>query len=230
MTFVELVANMKRTIRDIVPFGFSVLALVMGIGPGWRFFWTHHFAEYDPTIAVLTATLIALIWTANYTFHAVQDGRSREIRDEERRLSARKSILSGVVAEFEAQDRWLEQVSLQLYHVRIKRLDRPMLAEALRNAYLLDPDVTAMLAALSTTFQAVEGRLEKLTDEMRRFEPDFMNLGVDRAEILSGEAVKKLRADILRLRKNLDVGSKMLAPEIFATRQLARGVDVSGGE
>lgn len=77
----NLVEGLRNTIRDVVPFGLSVIALILGIGPGWWFFLTLKPAEYDPTLAVLTATLIALIWTGNYTFHAVQDGRTRDQRD-----------------------------------------------------------------------------------------------------------------------------------------------------
>lgn len=226
----RILDDIQRTVSDVVPFGLSVLALVLGIGPGWRFFWTLGLAEYDPTIAVLTATLVALIWTANYTFHAVQDERSREAREDERRQSARRSILSGVVAEFDPQDTWLEQVSTYLYHARVRKLDRPMLAEALRNAHLLDPNVTAVLAAISVTFQMIEGQLEKLADEMHRMQPDFMNQGVDRAEILSGNEVKKLQADIKSLREHLQQGAKLLAPEIFAVTRLARNDSDSGSD
>lgn len=55
------------------PMWLSAIALALGIGPsGLRFLWTFKLAEYDPTIAVLTATLIALIWTANYAYLAVK--------------------------------------------------------------------------------------------------------------------------------------------------------------
>ena|SRR5689334_12608839 len=113
--------------RDWPPFALSALAIALGIGPGWRAASHLTLAEYDPTIAVLTATLVAPIWTADYTFHAVNDGRRREEREEQRRESAKRSILDGVVAELNNSDTWLEQVEEYLYHVRLRKLDRPMM-------------------------------------------------------------------------------------------------------
>ncbi|HEX9130570.1 MAG TPA: hypothetical protein VF850_15500 [Gemmatimonadaceae bacterium] len=77
------------------PMWLSAIALALGIGPsGLRFLWTLKPAEYDPTIAVLTATLIALIWTANYAYLVVKRSEFEFDRTAEREL------ISKVVDEY----------------------------------------------------------------------------------------------------------------------------------
>jgi hypothetical protein len=219
--------------RDWPPFAVSAVALGLGIGPGWRFLWTLKPAEYDPTIAVLTATLVALIWTADYTFHAVNDGRRREEREEQRRVSAKKSILDGVVSELNSQDTWLEQVDRYLYHVRVRRLDRPMMAEALRNAQLFEAEVIPIISQMSAHFQVIDGALDKLTDRVSRARPDYLNYGPEYATVYDREAVNKLRADIGLLRENIRGAAKVLSPEIYGQSnwpELGSGGSVSDSD
>jgi hypothetical protein len=208
---------------DPYPVLLSAIALALGLGPGWRFFWTLQFAEYDPTIAVLTATLIALIWTANYTFHAVLDARNREAREDARRRSAKASILAGVVAELEAQYVWLGAVGEQLYHVRIRRLDRPMMAEAQGNAHLFEADEIGVITTLSTHLYTIDSALTKLTDFVsRHVGDDYMNLDVKTIEALAPTDVQHLRRDITACRDNLKAAARLLSPEIYAKSDWAR--------
>lgn len=59
--------------RDRTAAWASVLALLLAVAPGFtERYQKGRWGDYDPTIAVLTATLIALIWTAHYTFRAVR--------------------------------------------------------------------------------------------------------------------------------------------------------------
>jgi hypothetical protein len=202
--------------RDPVPFVLSAIALGLGVGPGWPFLWTFRLARYDPTIAVLTATLIALIWTADYTFHAVRDGRIREQRESDRRDSARKSILGGLVAELDAQYTWLGQLSEQLYLVRIPRLDRPMMAEALRNAQLFEGDVIPVISNFNTHFQVIDGALTRLTDHASTMAPeDYLLFSPIAIERLAPDAVRSLRESIASLRENIWAGARLLSPETY---------------
>jgi hypothetical protein len=208
--------GIARTIgRDWPPFLLSAFAIGLGIGPGWIALRHFRLAEYDPTIAVLTATLVALIWTADYTFHAVNDGRRREEREEQRRASARKSILDGVVAELNSSDMWLEQVDKYLYHVRVRKLERPMMAEALRNADLFEDRIIPIISQMSAHFQVIEGAVAKLADTVSRLRPDYQNMGPETAGVLARESVNKLRSDVYSLRENIREAGKLLSPEIY---------------
>jgi hypothetical protein len=221
----------ETVLRDWVPFALSALALILGVGPGWPFLWTFRLAEYDPTIAVLTATLVALIWTADYTFHAVQDSRDRESREAERRESARKSILGGLVAELDAQYTWLGQVSEQLYHVRIS-LDRPMMAEALRNAQLFEGDVIPVISNFNTHFQVIDGALTRLTDYASTMaSSDYLLLTPVAIERLAPGAVQSLRENIAILRENIWAGARLLSPETYPRTGWAKlDADSSAGD
>jgi hypothetical protein len=219
-----LIRKVWETFRtDPFPIILSGAALGLGIGPGWPFLWTFRLAEYDPTIAVLSATLIALIWTADYTFHAVRDARLREQREDTRRQSAKRSILSGVVAELEGQNAWLEAVGERLYHVRIRRLDRPMIAEAQRNAHLFEADEIAVITTVSSHLVVIDGALTKLTDSVERHVgSDYLNLSPESIEKFAPKDVQQLRADVAKCRDNLRDIARLISPESYARTAWAK--------
>jgi hypothetical protein len=143
--------------KDRTPAWASVFALLLAIVPGvidrYR---TGHWDSYDPTIAVLTATLIALIWTAHYTYRGVRYAtQAREQADLRRRLT-RMSIAAAVISELD----WLG-ISLQLIAMRIETkgvrfLDRPQLRHALESVDLFSSATASKLSEFDAVLRQIE--------------------------------------------------------------------------
>jgi uncharacterized membrane protein (DUF106 family) len=103
---------------------------------------------YDPEIAVLTATLIALIWTAYHTFQLVHQARLQATQDRRRRTETAKALRSAIVAE-------LEEFQLELERSKALRIPddpttfpRDQLARALAHPELFRPTDMAVLTKL----------------------------------------------------------------------------------
>lgn len=194
----------------------SFIALALGVGPGWPFLWTGRLREYDPTIAVLTATLIALIWTANYTYHAVLDARERDELESSRRQGARNSLLAGVASECETIDSALEVISERLYHARVLRVERPMFGEVLRNTHLLLELEVGVITKLSMSLALIDSGLADLVNRGARFRSDYLSMSPSEIEKQFPESVKALRWIIASARQRLPELSKMLSPTMYA--------------
>lgn len=208
--------------RDPAPFILSAAAIALGIGPGWPFLWTLHLAEYDPTNAVLTATLVALIWTADYTFHSVRDGRIRDEREDQRRQGAKKSIIVGVAAELEGQYVWLLSVNELLYRARMRRIDRPMMAEALRNTYLLEPIEVAVISGLSMHLEVIESSLMSLIDSVSRKLSGWEDMNPKSIETTEPVAVAEIREDIRLAKESIRNAARILDPDNYVGTNWAR--------
>ena len=223
-------AMLRRTLKEIrnsvrrdpIPFVLSAAAIALGIGPGWPFMWSLRPAEYDPTNAVLTATLVALIWTADYTFHSVRDGRIRDEREDQRRKSAKKSIIVGVAAELEGQYVWLLSVNELLYRARMRRIDRPMMAEALRNTYLLEPIEVALISGLSTHLEVIESLLLSLIDSVSRKLSGWEDMNPTSIEATEPVAVAEIREDIRGAKESIRNAARVLDPDNYVGTNWAR--------
>ncbi len=120
----------------------------------WRVF--HGFTASDFGTVVLTATLIALIWTAHYTFRSVRHARQVEEHEDTRRRLARMSMAVAVMAEIDYL-----QPSLALMHARIavnqvRFLDRPQLRNALAHIDLFSPAAAADLSRFDSILRQIE--------------------------------------------------------------------------
>jgi hypothetical protein len=144
---------------DKTPAWASLVALFIAVAPGLsQRLDEGAWGEYDPTIAVLTATLIALIWTAHYTFRAVRHARQAEERAELRRRLTRASIAAAVSAELD----WL-QPSLAILRARIHTrevsfLERPRLQDALSNLDLFSSASATSLSEFDAILQQIESQ------------------------------------------------------------------------
>jgi hypothetical protein len=204
---------------DLIPILFSVIGLALGIGPGWSFLWTLKLSAYDPPLAVLTATLIALIWTADYAFHAVRDARRRDAREDNRREATKNAIMGGVFSELLAIYAWLRVVEEDLYHARIWHFDRPMLSEALRSAHLFHEDEIAVLSLLAAQLQIVEGDISRVADSVKRVTTDYQLLDVAQIAKVAPAAVKQLQWAAMNLRATARSMAKELDPESFVEEE-----------
>lgn len=54
---------------------FTVVAVLLAVGPGISAIFAGHVASYDAGLAVLTATLIAIVWYTHFTYQAVEASR-----------------------------------------------------------------------------------------------------------------------------------------------------------
>ena len=122
------------------------LALVGGILPG------DVAPRYRPDIAVLTATLVAIIWYTRYTFDSLQHQRMRVERELTRR---RRSLSTGALAEVKRIEG-----SARQYHVRGPRgllsWDRPVTEAALRNIDLFEPETADLLVTYDSRLRHLE--------------------------------------------------------------------------
>ncbi len=120
----------------------------------WRLF--HGFTASDFGTVVLTATLIALIWTAHYTFRSVRHARQVEERENTRRRLARASMAVGVMKEME-----FLKPSLDLMDARIAVrghhfLERPQLRHALAHIDLFSPAAANDLSQFDSILRLIE--------------------------------------------------------------------------
>jgi hypothetical protein len=120
----------------------------------WRL--SHGFTAGDFGTVVLTATLIALVWTAHYTFRAVRHARQVEERESIQRRLARQSMAMGVIAELE----YLKP-SLALMHARIAVrgvhfLERPQLRHALSRIDLFSSAAAHDLSQFDSILRQIE--------------------------------------------------------------------------
>lgn len=140
---------------DRTPAWITLGILLVGVPLlAWRLF--NGFSAADFGIVVLTATLIAILWTAHYTFRTVRHARQAEERAERRRSLTRMSMAAAVSAELQ----WL-QPSLSLLRARIhtrqvRFLERPRLRDALSNLDLFSVSVASSLSEFDAILQQIE--------------------------------------------------------------------------
>ncbi len=135
--------KMASSKHRCIPFLFTAIALLLAIWPRINALINGGRSDYDPTIAVLTATLIAIIWYTYYTFETLQHARTR---DAEERQRGRESLASGVLAEL----RWLEESLEQVYmygpFLNQDNLGHPLLLQAISQSTLFEPVTVGKLS------------------------------------------------------------------------------------
>lgn len=121
----------------------SCVGLVLAIAPGIISFARDRQATYDGSLAVLTATLIAVVWYTEFTFEALHHARTQA--DVERKR-ARTAIATGLLEEL----KWLDGILAQIYthgpNSFYDPLAHPMFEAAIAQSALFEP---ATLEALS---------------------------------------------------------------------------------
>jgi hypothetical protein len=142
---------------DQTPAWASVLALLLAISPGVsERLGKGRWGEYDPTIAVLTATLIALIWTAHYTFRAVRHARQAEERADVRRVFERRSMAVGVIAELDYLKFSLAVMRTRIVVYGVHFLGRPQLRNALAHINMFSPPAATALSEFDSVLRQIE--------------------------------------------------------------------------
>lgn len=121
--------------------------------------------SYDASIAVLTATLISIIWYTAFTYESVVHQKSR---DEQELLRARMSLATGAIAEL----RWLEGLLYQVIELGplsfYDPFGHPVLKAALRQATLFKPKTVGLLADFHSLLRDVQASVNEFRSDPQR--------------------------------------------------------------
>ena len=121
--------------------------------------------EYDPTIAVLTATLIALIWTAYHTFQGVQHSRAAAIRADATRDAEAASLMASVSSELQYLAAALKAPNSLAFWTGFDALSHPQLTSALSRPDLFPAVISDRLAHLANNIRLAKFRAFRIEAE-----------------------------------------------------------------
>ena len=142
----------------MIPWVFTATSLALALLPGALALIQGSKSYYDSTLAVLTATLVAIIWYTYFTFETLQHAQTR---DAEERRRARQSLASGVLAEL----RWLEEVLEQVYvegpFVIQDVLEHPLLQQAITQSTLFHPTTVEKLSHFHSLLRDVRNGMNE---------------------------------------------------------------------
>jgi hypothetical protein len=143
----------RRRVAWLATFAAAVLAVLPGI-VGLLQGRTVHM---ESTVAVLTATLIAVIWYTRFTYEALELSRSQIAAE---RTRAKASLATALLAEIQ----WLLP-RLKGYFQNPRRatgsLAHPVLSEVIKNATLFDPSTIRRHRRLPSVTGGSPGRRAK---------------------------------------------------------------------
>lgn len=123
----------------------------------WRL--SHGFTAGDFGTVVLTATLIALIWTAHYTFRAVRHARQVEERENARRGFSRQSMAVGVMAELDYLNLSLALMRSRIAVRGVRFLERPQLRHALSHIDMFSRETATRLSQFDSILRQIESHV-----------------------------------------------------------------------
>jgi hypothetical protein len=129
--------------------------LLLAVGTGLASIITGAHPRYSPEVAVLTVTLIAIIWYTAFTYETLTFARERDLQELRR---ARASLATALLSEL----RWLYSILEdfargQALHGEIAT---PVLDSALQQATLFTPDTNDRLAHVITAIRRLRGELD----------------------------------------------------------------------
>lgn len=117
--------------------------------------------SYDPTLAVLTLTLISVIWYTEFHFDELRHATTRDAKE---RLRATTTLATGVLEELRWLDGMLRQIHEQGPNMFYDLLEHPMVDSAIRQSTLFRPLTVGQLAAFYSTLRDTRSA----TNEFRR--------------------------------------------------------------
>jgi hypothetical protein len=120
----------------------------------WRLF--NGFTAEDFGTGVLTATLLAILWTAHFTFRAVRHARQAEERQALRRTLARRSIATSVMEELDYLRPSLAVMQQRIAVRGIQFLARPQLRHALAHIDLFSSEGATELSRFDSVLRQIE--------------------------------------------------------------------------
>lgn len=127
----------------------SIAALILAVAPILLPDQVAH--TYRADVAVLAATLVAVIWYTRYTYASLV--QARELADEERR-SLRKSLASALLSELKRLEAGLRQIHANGSRGHVA-WHRPVVDTAFRQLALFSPATSQYLADFSSLHEDV---------------------------------------------------------------------------
>jgi len=138
----------------------TVASSLLAIAPGGMELVRGREPTYDASLAVLTATLITVIWYTQYTFETLQHSRNQH---EVERQRSRRTVATGLLEEL----KWLDGILAQIYqhgpYSFYDPLAHPMLDVALAQSALFE---SATMESL-TEFHALLRDCRAMMNEYR---------------------------------------------------------------
>lgn len=151
--------------KDKRSYWFAIIAtcaaIVLSILP---VFVPHVELEYDPTIAVLTATLIALIWTTYHTFQGVAHSRAAVSFSKYLRSRSREFLSNAVLIESHYLEQAIDLIVKDIDAYDIQVFARPRLCEAANKPDLVRVDAGALISAVDSHLRLIEGDIRLWRD------------------------------------------------------------------
>lgn len=186
-------------------------AIILSILP--VFFVRHDALEYDPTIAVLTATLIALIWTAYHTFQSVAHSRAAVIFSKHLRTRSREFQYNAVLIESHYLEQAIELMVKDIDAYDLHLFARPRLCEAANKVDLVRVEVGALVSAVDSQLRLIEGNI-RLWRDRRKGRTAVLMDQTSRLEEKIIVDLRRLRSGLLaKLQNELQ---KDASPEVIA--------------
>lgn len=146
----------------------TLLSIVLAIAPGIMSLVGSGGARYDAPLAVLTATLVAIIWYTQYTFEALHFAR---VGPEQQRARARKSIATGLLDELRWLDGIVEQIQLSGPASLYDPLSHPMLESAFAQNAIFDADCSARISSFHALLRDLRSGVNGYRDKSSAMSP-----------------------------------------------------------
>jgi len=149
-----LVDNAPKKVKSIWellnrPIDESFVAWLASVGAVWLLVYSSHYEslwDMPPADVVLTATLVALIWTAFHTYQGVKESREGAKRSRETRANEAMFLANAVHIELQYLINVFPTLRENLELYSPEATARPRIEMALNRADLLPPDFGALLA------------------------------------------------------------------------------------
>lgn len=138
----------------------SFLAILMSIIPGISALFSGQTSNYNPEVAILTATLVAVVWYVYWTYRVVLVPSYE--RENERRL-LKQGFSTALLAELQ----WLEKILDGIYHKELWSFDPikyPILEQVEQNLHIFSPETIGKIATFHYRLLIVQGSLKNKID------------------------------------------------------------------
>ncbi len=142
----------------LIPWFFPAIALALSFWLGIVALKQGSKSTYDPTPAVLTVILAAIIW---YTYYILKNLKHAQTRDAVERRRARQSLASGLLAELRWFEEALEQVFVYGPFALQDALDHPLLQQAISQSTLFEPCAVGGLSLFYSLFHDVRSAINE---------------------------------------------------------------------
>lgn len=142
----------------------------------WRLL--HGFTADDFGTVVLTATLIAILWTAHYTFRGVRHARQAREQDAVAQRLARISMAVAAMAELDWLEPSLVVLETRIDTRRVKFLERPQLRHALENIGMFSSSAASRLSEFDAVLRQIEAQCALYGADHEAAEYDALTHGI----------------------------------------------------